>query len=599
MRALFLTLVLATAASAESLTELQTRQTACTRLKGQWTTLPGGYSGCRVKNQMEGVWLHELGGGQLLERTTFKAGKKHGPSVKYYEHCQVMERGEWADNKRTGPWVFWSDEGKKEREGSYENGREQGVWIDYHRDTGQKHLEGPWVRGYQEGVFTEYLPRGEKWREVTFKNGRRVGEAQDACDAKGGEWTVDFKKKREGCVIDDHEEGTWTGYDNNGKLRWKATYVKGALDGVYEEFHPTGEKLRRGLYEKNMPVGRHEWRAVNGDLYGASNIRNGTGQWTVFHPNGRVAEQGAFEEGCPIGVWRTSTEEGRVQVEETYAGCRREGPYVWYHTNGQQRLVGAYEKGKPVGEWKAFYSNGDPDWEGRYENGDRAGNWRFWRWGKQLKSEGPMVDDQPNGVWTEYHPTGKTSEKGQRVGLANEGEWKTFWSTGEAWRDVEYVAGQDQDVAARQCTEYRGAWTADGEKRTLGCVVCRAREDDTIELVPIGVWTFWHPSGGIEKQGRLQDGKPTGEWKYFYDNGAVMMQGVLDGGVENGPWRGNWRNGAQRFEGAYVEGQPEGPWTSWLQDGGVMSAGRYAHGVKVGEWKYDRNGVLITVDAGP
>jgi antitoxin component YwqK of YwqJK toxin-antitoxin module len=565
----------------------------CDALKGKWTELPGGLSGCRVKNQNEGEWTRVLPGGQVLERTVWKSGKRDGPSVKYFEHCQVMERGEWKDGRRTGPWVFWNEEGKKVREGSFVDGRESGVWVLYHRDTGLKRLEGPYVRGFAEGTFTEYLPRGEKWREVLFKAGRRVGEGPAACEARGGEWEVDFKERKEGCVVDSRDEGQWLGYDGNGKLRWRGTYKKGRLDGLYEEFHPTGERLRRGKYDDGIPAGRHEWRAVDGTLYGVSTILHGSGEWTVFHPNGRVAEQGAFENGCPVGPWRTSTEEGRVMVEENYEGCRREGPYVWFHTNGQRRLVGQYREGRAVGEWKAFYSNGDPDWVGHYEDGDRSGQWRFWRWGKQLKAEGPMEGDIPNGVWTEYHPTGKASETGMRVGTANQGDWKTFWSTGEAWRDVAYVDGQDQADAAKECTRMKGAWTADGEKRTLGCLVCRAREDDSLELVPMGVWTFWHPSGGMEKQGTLVEGRLEGAWKYFHDNGSVMMEGTFDGGVEAGLWRGSWRTGQPRFEGAYVEGKPDGVWTSWLADGGVLSVGRYAKGEKVGEWKYEKNGKLV------
>jgi uncharacterized protein len=595
MRALFVFALVSTAAFAQ-LDTPEVRKKECAALKGQWAELPGGFSGCKVKGLNEGLWVRVLPGGQVLERLGFKAGKRHGPSVKYYEHCQVQERGAWDTGKRTGPWTFWTDEGKKDREGSYENGRESGVWVEYHRDTGLKHLEGPYVRGFAEGLFTESLPRGEKWREVTFKNGRRTGEGPDACDGRGGEWVVDFKKRREGCLVEDREEGQWFGFDGNGKLRWRTTYVKGAIDGIYEDLHPTGERLRIGKYVKSMPEGRHEWRGVDGSIYGASVVRDGTGDWQTFHANGKVAEQGAFRDGCPVGTWRTSSEEGRVTVEENYAGCRRDGPYVWYHANGQVRLVGQYEKGRAVGDWKAFYSNGDPDWVGHYEDGDRSGPWRFWRWGKQLKAEGPMEGDQPNGVWTEYHPTGKTSETGLRVGLRNEGEWKTFWSTGEAWRDVQYERGQDQDAAARACTAMNGAWTADGEKRTLGCLVCRAREDDSIDVVRVGVWTFWHPSGGIEKQGMLVEGQPSGAWKYFYDNGAVMMEGTLDAGVEAGVWKGSWRNGAQRFEGAYVDGKPDGLWTSWLQDGGVLSTGRYAQGVKVGEWKYEKSGVLVSAD---
>ena len=184
------------------------------------------------------------------------------------------------------------------------------------------------------------------------------------------------------------------------------------------------------------------------------------------------------------------------------------------------------------------------------------------------------------------------------MGASNEGPWEMFWSTGEAWRQAEFVHGREQDEAAKSCSRMGGVWTPDGEQRTLGCVVCRARPEDLVELVGIGLWTYWHPSGGVEKQGFLVEGKPAGEWKFFHDTGEVMMRGHFDGGVEAGPWMGGYRTGQPRFEGAYADGQPDQLWTSWLIDGGVMSVGRYANGKKVFEWKYDRGGKLVSVDAG-
>jgi antitoxin component YwqK of YwqJK toxin-antitoxin module len=209
-----------------------------------------------------------------------------------------------------------------------------------------------------------------------------------------------------------------------------------------------------------------------------------------------------------------------------------------------------------------------------------------------------MEEDVPKGLWTDYHPTGKPSAKGERVGVNNEGPWQTFWSTGEPWREVEYVRGRDQDDAASTCGRLAGVWSADGEQRTLGCLVCRARPEDQIELVGVGVWTYWHPSGGIEKQGALVEGKQSGEWVFFHDNGGVMMRGHFDGGVEIGAWSGAYRTGQPRFEGAYADGLPDQTWTSWSPDGGVMSVGRYVAGKKVGEWKYERAGQLVSVDAG-
>ena len=142
---------------------------------GKWTSA-GGWSGCLVAGKREGEWTWKLPGGQLIERSEWTRGTRNGKFEHWFETCRVADRGAYRDGQRDGPWVFWTEEGKKDREGSFKAGRETGIWASYHPETGFKHLEGPYVRGLAEGVFTEYLPTGDKWREVKFHQGMRVGK---------------------------------------------------------------------------------------------------------------------------------------------------------------------------------------------------------------------------------------------------------------------------------------------------------------------------------------------------------------------------------------------------------------------------------------
>lgn len=577
----FAAVILASVSQAESSAE-------CMKRGGKWMHQRNA-TGCMVRGQRDGEWTTSLPGGQVVARSQWVKGKETGPIERYYNNCQIAQRGNLVDGHLEGHWTYWDEEGKKSREGSYERNKMEGVWIEYHPETGNKRLEGPFLHNAEEGEFTEYLPQGEKWRVVKFHAGRRVGPEHDACAAREGEWTIDFKQRREGCLVDYKEEGVWQGHDGAGKLRWRAPYAKGKIEGLYEEFHPQGKLLRKGMYVHSVPEGRHEFRALDGTLLSASTVVEGTGDWQSFHPNGQMSEAGRYEKGCPSGLWRFWNEEGRLTKSENFADCKREGPAVWYHNNGKKRLVGQFHQGKAIDAWKAFYSNGDPDWEGNYQGGERSGSWRFWRWGNQLRAEGPMEADMPKGEWTEYYPTGKPSQTGLRIGMNNEGPWKTYWSTGEPWREVKWVHGEEQDDAAKACEQMKGVWHADGEKRTLGCLVCRAGSDDVIQQVGAGVWTYWHPNGFIEKQGELIEGKPSGVWRFFHDNGEVMMRGAFDAGVETGDWSGAYRSGQPRFRGSYVDGKPDGLWVSHLQDGGVLSVGRYEKGVKVGPWQYERN----------
>lgn len=557
----------------------------CAAKKGRWTRKDGA-EGCVVKGLAEGTWKRHRAGGQPAEVSTWHLGQREGPAVKYHDNCQVAERGEFRKGRREGPWVFFSTSGRKLREGPYREGRLEGTWTFFDPDSGQKQLEGPFVAGVGHGRFTEYFASGARWREVELAHGERVGPQPEACRARGGRWDVDYRARSEGCSVEERPEGTWTGYDGAGRVRWTAEYKHGRFDGLYEDFHPGGALLRRGRYVGGVPEGLHEFRGPKGELYGSFSITQGSGPYRTYHPNGRPAEEGLYVAGCPDGAWKSWNEEGALLVEETYARCVREGPYVAYHPSGQRRLSGRYASGQQSGRWESFYVNGDPEWVGDYEEGARSGTWSLYRWGRRLDAQGPMVDGFAEGAWTMYHPSGERRAVGTYEGGRRLGTWQEYFSTGEPWRKVTYVDGVEAGAAAEACRRWQGTWEADGEQRTLGCLVCRVGPEDAVTQVGVGRWVSWHPSGAVEKEGELVEGKPHGPWRFFYDNGLPMLEGSFREGVEEGRWLGAYRNGQPRFRGAYRAGHPEGEWTSFHPDGGVLSVGRYHLGQKQGRWRY-------------
>jgi len=131
-----------------------------------------------------------------------------------------------------------------------------------------------------------------------------------------------------------------------------------------------------------------------------------------------------------------------------------------------------------------------------------------------------------------YHEDGKLKGVGPYRGDRKNGVWQELWSTGEPWRQVTYVDDHEADPAAAACADLRGDWVADAEKRFLGCQVCRALPDDSVEAIGFGHWTFWHPNGQIEKEGNLVSGEKVGVWRFNYDNGAKMLEGEFKGGKE-------------------------------------------------------------------
>jgi antitoxin component YwqK of YwqJK toxin-antitoxin module len=570
---------------------------ACAAQGGKWQT--GLSSGCLVKGKKEGKWVERGPGGQVLDETTWKAGRRDGPTAAWFGNCQVKWRGAYLAGQRDGEWTEWAIDGKKVSQGTWTKNVRTGTWTFFHAQSGEKHLEGPYVSGQMTGTFKEHLPTGELWREVEFRGGERVGDKPEACKKQGGRWVVDFDELAEGCLVNRQRAGEWRTFDGHGKLRSLRRYLKGVLHGPYEEFHPTGEPLRVGQYVDGLPEGVHEFRAPDGTLYGSSTVRDGTGEWKTWHPTGKPAVHGRYLQGCPEGRWRIWDEEGQLIVEDTYADCRRNGPYTDYHDGNAPRRMGSFVDGEEQGEWVQKWRNGKVEWQGQYEKGARVGQWRFYRWDGSLYRVGEFVDDVGVGEWTYFFPDGKEEARGQYQAGKQDGPWKLSWPTGTTWREADYLIGSEQSEPAQRCRAWGGAWVSDVEKGRLGCQVCRAKPDDTIEPVDVGVWTYWHSDGTLEKRGELVEGKPVGHWEYFHDNGALMLEGDYDGGVEEGAWKGFYRSGQPRFVGGYVAGKPTGEWTSFHPDGGVLSVGRYETGQKVGRWRYHTKAAPEEVDYAP
>lgn len=557
----------------------------CTKRGGVWKREPPAL-GCLVKNKREGPWTDLGAGGQTLEASSWKNGKRDGASVTWFPSCQVRARGAWVNGLRDGEWTEWAPDGKKISTGSYDKGVRVGLWTTFHPGSGEKHLEGRYASGLANGTFQEHLVTGTKWRDVEFRSGERVGEGPDACRKLGGRWSVEVEEPAEGCLIAKLRSGEWRTYDGHGKLRSIRNYTKGGLNGAFKEFHPTGEVLRAGQYLDGLPEGVHEFRSPTGVLYGRSTVRAGTGEWKAWHPTGKLAIHGAYREGCPEGRWHLWDEEGQPIVQDTYSECARNGLYVDYHDGGAPRRSGNFRNGQEQGEWVQKWKNGKTEWQGQYEAGVRVGTWRFFRWDGSVYRVGDYVEDTQQGEWEFFFPNGKQEAKGPFVGGAQDGPWSMKWPTGTSWRDTTYVAGDEQSDPAAQCRRWGGRWTPDVEKGSLGCQVCRAKPDDTVEWLGVGVWSFWHSDGTLEKRGNLVEGRPTGHWEYFHDTGTVMLEGDYDGGVEEGTWKGFYRSGTQRVVGGYVGGRPEGEWSSFHPDGGLLSVGRYERGEKVGRWRY-------------
>lgn len=264
--------------------------------------------------------------GALSERFEQTNGVRDGLYEHWADNCQILERGHYKAGKKDGAWTVWSAEGTKVEEGTYVANVRQGAWT-FYGDKGEKQTAGTMVDGYAEGTWTEWFAQGGKWRTFEMKHGERTDPRVAACEAKQGEWKVDYEAGEEGCVIKGKASGEWEGYFPNGAERWKGLFVDGYRQGHGEERHPTGELLHEGEWNLGLPEGEHQWASTTGKVYGTSKVTDGTGEFHEFSPEGRHTYDVGYVGGQGQGLWKRYYDNGALDEETTYVAGAKDGPY--------------------------------------------------------------------------------------------------------------------------------------------------------------------------------------------------------------------------------------------------------------------------------
>ena len=124
-----------------------------------------------------------------------------------------------------------------------------------------------------------------------------------------------------------------------------------------------------------------------------------------------------------------------------------------------------------------------------------------------------------------------TYKSGAKTGL-----WKYWWSSGEFWKEVQFIDGVEQSAAPLACESIEGDWAFDGEQREMGCQICQPKTYVEDGLERLGVWSWYHGNGKPERIANFERGQLNGQWERFFDNGQSMMVGDYEKDP-SGQWR--------------------------------------------------------------
>ena len=414
-----------------------------------------------------------------------------------------------------------------------------------------------------------------------------------------------------------------------------------------------------GCQIKNAKSGRWHMKR-EGLIIGALSFNEGKieGPYYEAFSSGRILSMGHFKAGQKEGLWRMWYPSGQIRELQYYRGNKKHG-----------RSFG-WQKGRCI-----------PSWRGTYRDEKKQGSWITWQDSGARESEGWYEDDLPQGIWKYYHQEGNLIRQGEMRDGLEEGEWKEWLHTGQFWREILYKNGARMGDDEEACRVAQGEWSVDYKKRTESCVkdgfqtivAVRSyyengalmrrspytldgdhsgedrRAHPTGELLSKGAyikgmpqgehtfldpsgkpygtnlildgfgdWKSYHPTGGIEEEGRYRAGLKVDLWKTYYPSGGLKSelpynetgsregtyksyyedatldsQGDFKRNLRDGTWQFYYKNGQRAVELGFEGGIRSGSWREWYWLSTLKSEGQFINNKRAGEWsEYHNNGHL-------
>jgi antitoxin component YwqK of YwqJK toxin-antitoxin module len=174
-----------------------------------------------------GEWTTWHENGKLESKGSYDYGKTDEWHF-WYENGAKETVGTYKDGNQTGEWTAWYDNGKLESKGSYnDDGEKTGEWHFWH-ENGAKETEGAYKNSNQTGEWTTWYDNGKLESKGPIENNLQTGQWTF--------WHENGEKESQGAFDDEEQRhGTWTEWDDTGKVIRTSVYANGELisvDGV-------------------------------------------------------------------------------------------------------------------------------------------------------------------------------------------------------------------------------------------------------------------------------------------------------------------------------------------------------------------------------
>jgi len=513
--------------------------------------------------------------GQLIEKISYKDGRKNGKFTGYYENGQTKHIRTYKDDKLEGKFADYTESGQILRKQNYVNDLLDGSSKEWYLN-GEVKVKTSYKVGKLDGGFMSYDSLGRKVTKGEYEMGLKAGDWLT--------WYPSGKKKERSSYFSGKANGPYTLWDEIGRIIKEGEYSNDLKHGVWITFDPDLDRQESYEYY-DMGIAKLKY-------------------FYKYYDNGNMMEEPAFTEYYRDGEWRQLFDNERLQYLTTYSLGKKYGLYE---------------------EWTIDKSLIQ---RGYYQNDLLSALWTYVRNDSVIKYEVYDADSIIDGFVYEYYDNDK--KKADAVFLENgkrDQKWYTYFEEGEDSTISVYDGGKktgawyvyyDSTFEAATETNYANnlkdgdyrEWYIDERKKVEGYY-----EEGKKHLL----WAFWdergyqrfeewrmgvlydtfeyeyYENGQLKEEPSYKDRMKHGKWFRYFPDGEISGVREFAKGKRVGEWVDYYRKDEIAFKGLYKDDKKDGPWVWYYmnrgergEQGNVMSEVDFRNGELITEECYTR-----------
>jgi antitoxin component YwqK of YwqJK toxin-antitoxin module len=211
----------------------------------------------------------------------------------------------------------------------------------------------------------------------------------------------------------------------------------------------------------------------------------------------------------------SSQELGNMHINAVDELGRKQGEWTVYDGYGGLKYKGTYVDGKPKGKFIYYYPTGEIQAEVKNIDLGKVRYVQMFHANGKLMAEGKYVNQTKDSIWNYYNGSdGSLSLVEYYENAVRQGEWKTYYPSGQVMEIIPYKDGRKQ-----------GSWIqyfTDGNIKAKGTY-----KDDKMD----GLYVLNHLNGNVEVSGTYQNDQKDGIWVYLNEIGELQKKEIYKSGV--------------------------------------------------------------------